>query len=149
MALTAQKPQGYNWRFAVPEGEVVEFSDGYFGQQRLVARQDFGDFLVWRRDDVPAYQLAVVVDDHAMQITAVVRGRDLLVSTARQILLDRALGYAEPAWFHCPLVVDEQGQRLAKRHDALAVRTLRAQGLDPKTVLQLGHSVESRKPLHS
>lgn len=149
MALTAQKPQGCNWRFAVPEGEVVEFSDGYFGQQRLVAGQDFGDFLVWRRDDVPAYQLAVVVDDHAMQITAVVRGRDLLVSTARQILLDRALGYAEPAWFHCPLVVDEQGQRLAKRHDALAVRTLRAQGLDPKTVLQLGHSVESRKPLHS
>ncbi len=76
----------------MPEGEAVEFEDGHFGPQRFVAGQDFGDFLVWRRDDLPSYQLAVVVDDAAMQITEVVRGADLLKSTARQILLARALG---------------------------------------------------------
>lgn len=130
-------PRGYNWRFAVPQGEVVQFIDVHYGAQTMVAGRDFGDFVVWRRDDVPAYQLAVVVDDHTMQITEVVRGRDLLVSTARQILLYRALGYAEPSWFHCPLVVDAQGQRLAKRNGALALRTLRAQGLSPQAALAL------------
>ena len=85
-------PSGANWRFRVPEGEAIEFEDGHFGPQRFVAGQDFGDFLVWRRDDLPSYQLAVVVDDAAMRITEVVRGADLLKSTARQILLARALG---------------------------------------------------------
>jgi len=130
-----RSPAGANWRFQVPDGEAIPFTDGYFGPQRLVAGQDFGDFLVWRRDDVPAYQLAVVVDDHEMEITEVVRGRDLLVSTTRQILLYRALGYPEPAWYHCPLVLDNEGRRLAKRHDALAVRTLRQQGVTPAEVL--------------
>ena len=82
-------------------------------------------------DHVPAYQLAVVVDDAAMAITEVVRGADLLKSTARQILLNRALGYSDPEWFHCDLVRDERGQRLAKRHDALSLRRLREQGVDP------------------
>ena len=95
---------------------------------------DFGDFLVWRRDDVPAYQLAVVVDDEAMQITEVVRGADLLKSTARQLLLIRALGYATPAYYHCDLVRDESGVRLAKRHDALSLRALRERGLSPADV---------------
>ena len=81
-----------NWRFRVPNGEEICFDDLQLGPQRMVAGRDFGDFLVWRRDDVPAYQLAVVVDDLAMQITEVVRGADLLRSTARQILLYRALG---------------------------------------------------------
>lgn len=130
-------PAGVNWRFRVPDGEAIEFTDGHFGPQRLVAGRDFGDFLVWRRDDVPAYQLAVVVDDHRMHITEVVRGEDLLVSTARQILLYRALGYAEPAWYHCPLVMDAKGRRLAKRHDALSIRTLREQGRTPAQVLGL------------
>jgi len=121
-------PAGANWRFRVPDGEVVAFEDGHFGPQRFVAGEDFGDFPVWRRDDVPAYQLAVVADDEAMRITEVVRGADLLLSTARQILLYRALGFAPPRWYHCRLVVDEQGERLAKRHDALAIRTLREQG---------------------
>jgi glutamyl-tRNA synthetase len=126
-----------NWRFRVPEGEVVAFDDEYLGPQQFVAGRDFGDFLIWRRDDVPAYQLASVVDDAAMQITEVVRGADLLKSTARQILLNRALGYKNPAWFHTDLLRDEKGHRLAKRHDALSLRTLRARGLSPAECLRL------------
>ena len=129
-------PARVNWRFRVPPGESIVFSDGNLGDQTFVAGKDFGDFLVWRRDDVPAYQLAVVVDDAAMQITEVVRGADLLKSTARQILLNRALGYTNPAWFHCELFRDEHGQRLAKRHDALSLCTLREHGVTPQQVLQ-------------
>jgi glutamyl/glutaminyl-tRNA synthetase len=76
-----------------------------------------------------------VVDDAAMEITEVVRGADLLKSTARQILLARALGVSSPAWYHCDLVVDLQGQRLAKRHDALSLRSLREQGKQPQELL--------------
>jgi glutamyl-tRNA synthetase len=123
-----------SWRFRVPDGEVIEFVDSHLGPQRYVAGRDFGDFLVWRRDDVPSYQLAVVVDDAAMEITEVVRGADLLKSTARQILLYRALGLTAPAWYHCSLVVDERGQRLAKRHDALSLRAMREAGLSPEQV---------------
>jgi glutamyl/glutaminyl-tRNA synthetase len=131
----AVDPSGANWRFRVTEGEAIEFEDGHFGRQRLVAGEDFGDFLVWRRDDLPAYQLAVVVDDAAMQITEVVRGADLLKSTARQILLARALGVPSPAWYHCDLMLDAQGQRLAKRHDALSLRRLRELGKQPRELL--------------
>jgi glutamyl/glutaminyl-tRNA synthetase len=135
---TAVEPAGVNWRFRVPQGEIVEFEDGHFGRQRLVAGEDFGDFLIWRRDDVPAYQLAVVVDDAAMRITEVVRGADLLKSTARQILVARALGLTSPAWYHCDLMLDSQGQRLAKRHDALSLRRLREQGKQPQDVIASG-----------
>lgn len=127
----ATTPAGVNWRFRVPDGETVEFVDGQMGRQAFVAGRDFGDFVVWRRDDVPAYQLAVVVDDAAMQISEVVRGGDLLISTARQILLQRALQLPTPAYYHCQLVVDADGRRLAKRCDALSLRALRAQGLTP------------------
>ena len=122
-------PAGVSWRFKVPDGETISFNDGYFGRQEFVAGRDFADFLLWRRDDIPAYQLAVVVDDAAMQITEVVRGADLLKSTARQLLLIRALGYPVPAYFHCPLLRDEKNVRLAKRHDALSLRKLREQGV--------------------
>lgn len=118
-------------RFRVPDGETISFTDGHFGPQQFIAGKDFGDFIVWRPDDVPAYQLACVVDDAAMQITEVVRGADLLKSTARQLLLYRALGFEPPQFFHCPLMTDEAGVRLAKRHEALSLRTLRAQGADP------------------
>jgi glutamyl-tRNA synthetase len=104
------------------------------GLQSFVAGQDFGDFLVWRRDDIPSYQLAVVMDDAAMQITEVVRGADLLRSTARQILLQRGLGLPTPDYFHCALVTDASGIRLAKRHDALSLRALRRQGLTPEQI---------------
>lgn len=130
-------PAGVNWRFRVPDGEAIEFDDGHFGRQRFVAGCDFGDFLIWRRDNVPAYQLACVVDDAAMGITEVVRGADLLKSTARQILLYGALGLTPPEWYHCPLITDANGQRLAKRHDSLAIRTLRAQGKQPADVVRM------------
>jgi glutamyl-tRNA synthetase len=121
----------FNWRFRVPDGEVISFVDGNFGPQQFVAGKDFGDFVVWRHDDVPAYQLACVVDDAAMQITEVVRGADLLKSTARQLLLYRALELEPPQFFHCPLLTDEAGVRLAKRHDALSLRALRENGAQP------------------
>ena len=127
-------PGGVNWRFCVPDGAVVEFEDVHRGRQRFLAGKDFGDFLVWRRDDVPSYQLAVVVDDVAMQITEVVRGADLLKSTARQLLLYRALADRVPAYYHCDLVRDEAGVRLAKRHDGLSIRALREQGWTPEEV---------------
>ena len=126
----------FAWRFRVPDGEMISFVDGNCGEQRFVAGKDFGDFVVWRGDGVPAYQLACVADDATMQITEVVRGTDLLVSTARQILLYRALGLTPPAFFHCPLWRDESGVRLAKRHDALSLRTLRARGETQESLRQ-------------
>jgi glutamyl-tRNA synthetase len=128
-------PAGVNWRFRVPDAEEITFADLNLGRQRYVAGQDFGDFLVWRRDDVPAYQLAVVVDDQSMHITEVVRGADLLKSTARQLLLVRALAYSTPDYFHCNLVRDPSGVRLAKRHDALSIRHLRENGMQPEQIL--------------
>jgi glutamyl/glutaminyl-tRNA synthetase len=124
----------FNWRFRVPDGETISFADGNCGEQKFVAGKDFGDFVVWRGDDIPAYQLACVVDDAVMQITEVVRGADLLVSTARQILIYRALGLPPPKFFHCALMLDEKGERLAKRHDALSLRKLRGLGETPESL---------------
>ncbi len=132
-----ESPRGVNWRFRVPDGERITFVDGKLGSQSFVAGRDFGDFVVWRRDDVPAYQLAVVTDDCDMQITEVVRGEDLLVSTARQLLVMRALGCKPPAYFHCPLLRDSQGERLAKRSDALSLRELRKKGYSPDRVREM------------
>jgi glutamyl/glutaminyl-tRNA synthetase len=136
-AAVFSEPAGMNWRFRVPDGEIVEFLDLNLGRQQYAAGKDFGDFLVWRRDDSPAYQLAVVVDDAAMRISEVVRGADLLKSTARQLLLMRALGWDPPQYFHCELVRDAAGVRLAKRHDAISVRQLREGGLTPTEVLKM------------
>lgn len=136
-------PEGTNWRFRVPDGEVIEFEDGNLGLQRYIAGKDFGDFVVWRRDGVPSYQLACVADDAAMGITEVVRGADLLKSTARQILLNRALGFDNPNWFHCRLVVDHNGRRLAKRHDSLSIRSLRQRGFTPMNILSAELPVEA------
>jgi glutamyl-tRNA synthetase len=133
----AAAPGGVAWRFRVPDGEVVRFVDARRGPQAFTAGADFGDFVVWRADDVPAYELAVVADDAAMGVTEVVRGEDLLRSTARQLLVYRALGARPPAWCHLPLVRDAEGRRLAKRHAALSVRELRARGLAPAEVLAL------------
>lgn len=124
-----------NWRFRVPEGETVEFHDERCGAQRAAAGHDFGDFLVWRKDDTPSYQLATVVDDAEFGITEVVRGEDLIRSTFRQLLLFRALGWPAPRFFHAPLLLDDRGTRLAKRHDALALRALRARGVTPAEIL--------------
>ena len=124
--------QGVNWRFRVPDGTALAFPDGHYGPQTATAGVHFGDFIVWRKDDTPAYQLACVVDDAAMGITEVVRGADLLLSTFRQLLLYAALGLAAPAFYHCPLLADARGVRLAKRHDALSLGTLREQGRTPQ-----------------
>jgi glutamyl/glutaminyl-tRNA synthetase len=131
--------EGANYRFRVNDGERVEFADDSAGPQSFVSGcdGDFGDFVVWRKDGLPSYQLACVVDDAAMQITEVVRGRDLLKSTARQILLQRALGLATPAYYHCDLMHDETGVRLAKRHDALSLRAMRESGMSPGDVREL------------
>ena len=126
-----------NYRFRVPEGETITFTDLNLGPQSFTAGKDFGDFLIWRRDNLPSYQLACVVDDADTQITEVVRGADLLKSTARQILLQSALSLPRPSYFHTHLLRDGHGLRLAKRHNALAIRTLREQGLTPSQVLAL------------
>jgi len=127
---------GVNWRLRVPDGETLTFVDGGFGMQRAVVGRDFGDFLVWRKDDTPSYQLACVVDDATMGITEVVRGADLILSTFRQLLLYRSLGYMVPAFCHCPLMVDDKGVRLAKRHDALSLRALREAGKQPAEIVK-------------
>jgi glutamyl-tRNA synthetase len=130
-------PVTVNWRFRVPDGTEIGFPDEACGEQRAIAGRDFGDFLVWRRDDTPSYQLATVVDDAELGITEVVRGADLIKSTFRQLLLFSALGKGPPRFYHAPLMLDERGARLAKRHDALAIRALRAQGKSPEDVRQL------------
>ncbi|MEI6241388.1 MAG: glutamate--tRNA ligase family protein [Planctomycetia bacterium] len=132
----ASVPGGVPWRFRVPDGRVIEFKDGRLGRVTRTAGVDFGDFVVWRRDDLAAYELAVVADDHAMEIEEVVRGEDLLTSTARQLLLYEALGWQPPHWFHTPLVVDAEGRRLAKRTGGLAIRDLRGSGLSPTDALR-------------
>ncbi|MDQ8196696.1 tRNA glutamyl-Q(34) synthetase GluQRS [Pelagicoccus enzymogenes] len=126
-----------NWRFRVPDGEAIAFVDGRMGEQRFVAGEDFGDFLVWRKDGFPSYELAVVADDLAQGVTEVVRGEDLLASTARQLLLYRALGEKAPDFFHCPLILDTEGRRLAKRAGSLGLRELRARGVPPSELERL------------
>ena len=137
----ATEPGTTNWRFRVPDGEVVEFTDALQGPRRFVAGRDFGDFLVWRRDGCPSYELAVVADDHAMGISEVVRGADLLLSTARQLLLYRALRWQPPAWCHAPLVTGADGKRLAKRSAGLSIRELRLRGRTAAEVI--GAPIES------
>jgi glutamyl-tRNA synthetase len=125
-------PAGHNWRFRVPDGDALQFVDQRLGIQQAVAGVDFGDFIVWRKDDVPAYQLAVVLDDAAMQVSEVVRGADLLLSTFRQLLLYRALGLGVPQFYHTELITDSTGKRLAKRRTSLSLRELRQSGADPE-----------------
>jgi glutamyl-tRNA synthetase len=130
-------PGSNNWRFRVPEGRVVRFTDARCGPLAFTAGEDFGDFLVWRRDDAPAYELAGAVDDLAQEITEVVRGEDLLLSTARQLLLLEALGGSPPTYCHLPLVRDPTGRRLSKTERDLALRELRARGHSPSEVLAM------------
>ena len=115
-------------RFRAPE-RLIAFSDLIAGPVEQDVAQVVGDFIVSRSDGIPAYQFAVVVDDGLMQMTQVVRGADLLGSTARQIALFEALGFAVPVFGHVPLVVDAQGARLAKREQAAGVGALRTAGV--------------------
>ena len=108
-------------RFRVPDGATVAFEDAVQGHVVQAVDVDVGDFVLKRADGYWAYQLAVVVDDAAQGITDVVRGADLLDSTPRQILLQRALGLPTPRYAHLPLVLDGSGRKLSKSLAALPV----------------------------
>jgi glutamyl-tRNA synthetase len=123
-------------RFRVP-AVPVRFEDGLFGPIEQNVAQSVGDIVVQRSDGVPAYHLAVVVDDALMRISDVVRGADLLGSTARQIALYRALSHPTPRFLHVPLAVDAVGQRLAKRHGAVGLAPLREAGCTPARAIGL------------
>ena len=122
------------WRLVVDPGPV-SFTDAFFGHQSFDPATEVGDFPVARRDSQVAYQLAVVVDDATQGVTEVLRGRDLLSSTARQILLQGHLGLLPPTWIHVPLVIDAAGDRLAKRVDSLSLHSLREDGTGAGTVV--------------
>ncbi len=127
------------WRFQVQPDDVPGFEDlvhGRWGDDQPPP----GDFVVWRSDEVPAYQLAVVVDDAEMRIDEVVRGDDLLPSTARQLLLYRALGWTPPVFGHVPLLLGTDGVRLSKRHEGITLRELRDRGFSAEQIVgRLAH----------
>lgn len=128
---------GRSWRFATPD-DTVSFVDACAGPQTFRPIDTIGDIAVWTSRGQPAYQLAVVVDDHRQGITHVVRGDDLLESAARQLLLYRSLGLSpEPAYIHLPLVVGPDGRRLAKRHGDTRVAHYRSRGVRPERVIGL------------
>lgn len=122
------------WRFRVGSPSSPGFRDlvrGHWGDDQPPP----GDFVVWRSDDVPAYQLAVVVDDLQMGITEVVRGDDLLPSTVKQVLLYDAMGRVPPAFGHVPLLLGPDGVRLSKRHRGITLRELREDGFAPERIV--------------
>ena len=122
-------------RFRVDDERVITFSDLLAGRQQQHVQKVVGDFIVRRADGIFAYQFAVVVDDALMHITQVVRGVDLLASTARQILLYEALGFPVPAFAHVPLLMDREGKRLSKRLQSEGLEPLRAAGALPARVV--------------
>lgn len=121
-------------RLRVPQGPI-EIHDDLAGTQTFDVAAEVGDFLIARRGGGASYQLAVAVDDAAEGVTEVVRGDDLLPSAARQWHVQSALGLPHPRWVHVPLVVDHEGQRLAKRSDALSLDALRRRGVDPRAIV--------------
>ena len=112
-------PGNSNWRFRTNWGDTVKFMDIKKAEQSFIIGTDLSDFLVWRKDGVAAYELATVVDDYFMEITEVVRGEDLLVSSARQCLLFDALGWGRPSFYHCELLLGEDGEKLSKTSRSL------------------------------
>lgn len=128
-------------RFRVDDQRVVSLQDMIVGPVTQHVQQAVGDFIVYRADGIFAYQFAVVVDDGLMHINQVVRGADLLSSTARQILLFEALGFAVPTFAHAPLVVDSQGKRLSKRDRSEGLAPLQALGMSAAQIV--GHFAAS------
>ncbi len=125
----------YAWRFRAQY--TPEFHDRFLGLQQLELQKLGGDFVVWRSANVPAYQLAVVVDDAAAGVSEVVRGDDLLSSTPRQILIYQALKLKVPQFAHVPLVLGTDGHRLAKRHGDIRLSAIRAAGISAEAVIGL------------
>ena len=125
------------WRIIVPEGEVT-FDDRLHGHQSVDVHQQVGDFIVASKAGLPAYQLAVVVDDARQGVTQVVRGDDLIGSTGRQLLLYQRLGLGPiPTYTHLPLVLGHDGRRLAKRHGDTRLDTYRQRGVSAERVIGL------------
>lgn len=138
--LERQKTRRPALRIRVPE-ETIEFHDLLQGRVRENLRRECGDFILRRSDGVYAYQLAVVVDDALMGVNQVVRGSDLLGSTARQIWLGRTLGYSTPEYCHVPLLCAPDGRRLSKRESDLTLRALRESGVKPEEIVgRLAHA---------
>ncbi len=129
-------PPGLNWRVKTSPRKV-HFTDEFAGAQCFDPHREVGDFILWTKRGQPSYQLACVVDDHRTGVNMVFRGDDLLSSTARQILLSNLLGWPSPKWWHVPLVLDEQGERLAKRNKAIRLTELRDAGIRPEAILRL------------
>ena len=125
-----------NFRFKVEPGKVP-IDDRFAGPPTHDPCEQVGDFIIWTKLAVPAYQLAVVVDDARQGITDVVRGDDLLPSAARQTLLYRALGLNPPQWWHIPLIHGEDGRRLAKRHGGTHLETYRKAGVTAERIIGL------------
>lgn len=122
-------------RLAIPPNTLVRFHDPIHGRQEVDLATQTGDFVLRRGDGVFSYQLAVTVDDIAQGITQVVRGADLLSSTARQIFLMQCLGATPPTYAHAPLLVGPDGERLAKRARGVPVRDHREAGVDPRKLV--------------
>ncbi len=118
------------------QGHIL-FTDALYGAQSFDLQDIGGDFALRRSDGVVAYQLAVVVDDALQGITHIVRGADILVSTPRQLYLQKLLRLATPSYAHVPLLLDAQGERLAKRHSALSLHALREAGVSPQRIVGL------------
>lgn len=141
--LTAQqraaKTRKPAWRVAVPS-EEISFIDRVYGPMHQNLSQSCGDFILRRSDGVYAYQLAVVCDDALGGVTQVVRGRDLLDSTPRQIWLYRALGFPVPEFCHVPLLVAPDGRRLSKREQDLDLGHLRQEYSPEELIGLLAHS---------
>ncbi len=129
-------PPGLNWRVKTSPGEI-HFTDEFAGPQCFDPHREVGDFILWTKRGQPSYQLACVVDDHRTGVNMVFRGDDLLSSTARQIMLSKLLGWQSPRWWHVPLVLDEQGERLAKRNKSIRLTELRDAGVQPAAILRL------------
>ena len=127
-------------RLIVPD-EQITYTDRVYGPQSVNLATHCGDFIVRRSDGVFAYQLAVVVDDAEMGVTEIVRGRDLLLSAAQQLYLYRLLGFPEPQFCHHPLLVNEQGKRLCKRDQSLALSAMRQHMTAPEIIGLLAHTM--------
>ena len=126
------------WRLRVPAGAIA-FDDAVAGPQRFDVLAELGDFVVATKQGLPAYQLAVVVDDMRQGVTDIVRGDDLLASAARQLRLYELLDPAapRPTYHHLPLVVGPDGRRLAKRHGDTRLTTYREHGVAPQRIVGL------------
>ena len=142
VARRLAKATPHAWRCRVDDGDEPGFLDRIRGPWSVDGGASTGDFVVRRADRVPAYQLAVVVDDAAMRINEVVRGDDLLPSTSRQLLLYSALGLEAPAFAHVPLLLGPDGVRLSKRHAGTTIREIREKGFRAEAVIgRIAHAL--------